>query len=709
MADPTRYDRDYSFAGFQANAPQTPLPGQKVDIELSNIETSLNSTIDGLLDIRRSDGRLKNGIVTPDALSPEIATGVAPAVAWTAAAFYDVNASVFFGTGFYRALAAHVSGSDFADDLSAGRWDLYADFGIIVVDAEAARDLAATSAAAAVVSASAAATSASAAAGSQSAAAGSASTATSAAATATSAAATASGAATTATSQAALATAAAVSAAASFEAFDDVYLGAKTTQPTVDNDGNPLQPGMLYTKISSADPIDDGLYLYVAGAWQKGGSSINGLIVYRLYSSANGNLTAGQTVFTVAGGYDANSAVVVKNGSELINGVEVNVSSGTTFTLTSPVLVTDNIVFKGFGAFQAANVQALDVGYSGGSGLLAANAQAAIVELALAGAGLLGNAGVSVGAPASGAITISLTDAAGNAPSAISPVSLPFRSATEASGVSVVRKVSAAQTLTLSSGSTLGVPAINTPFSLWLVEFDDAGTLRMGVINCLSGTSIYPLGSVLTAGSTAEGGAGAADSAHTFYSAVAVTGKAFCILARLTWSSGLAALGTWTQPSRIEVWRPGMKLPSEVVQIAHDAYTANADLTAIIPFDDTIPQNTEGTQVQSLSITPTSAANILLRRWQGQVSLSPATYCAAAMFEGASDAVRASFIFPGAGGGADQPELELRSLAGAVTARTVSVRVGPTSTSTARLNGAFNGRIWGGASAANLTVEEIVA
>jgi hypothetical protein len=51
-----------------------------------------------------------------------------------------------------------------------------------------------------------------------------------------------SGAAASATAAASSATA----AAASYDSFDDRYLGAKTSDPTVDNDGNALLTGALY-------------------------------------------------------------------------------------------------------------------------------------------------------------------------------------------------------------------------------------------------------------------------------------------------------------------------------------------------------------------------------------------------------------------------------------------------------------------------------
>jgi len=97
----------------------------------------------------------------------------------------------------------------------------------------------ATSAAAALASQNASATSAAASLASQNA---SASSQTAAAASATNAATSASNASTSATNAAASATA----AEATFDLFDDAYLGAKTSNPSLDNDGNALQDGALF-------------------------------------------------------------------------------------------------------------------------------------------------------------------------------------------------------------------------------------------------------------------------------------------------------------------------------------------------------------------------------------------------------------------------------------------------------------------------------
>lgn len=72
MADPTGYDKDYDFSNFQATKPDEPLPGDRLDTELQNIETAIDETQTALQDVRRSDGQLQNRIVGLDALTPEL-------------------------------------------------------------------------------------------------------------------------------------------------------------------------------------------------------------------------------------------------------------------------------------------------------------------------------------------------------------------------------------------------------------------------------------------------------------------------------------------------------------------------------------------------------------------------------------------------------------------------------------------------------------
>jgi hypothetical protein len=66
--------------------------------------------------------------------------------------------------------------------------------------------------------------------------------------------------------------ASAAAAAASADAFDDVYLGSKASDPTTDNDGDPLAAGMLYYNTTSSI-----MRIYSGSAWENVAVSTTGL------------------------------------------------------------------------------------------------------------------------------------------------------------------------------------------------------------------------------------------------------------------------------------------------------------------------------------------------------------------------------------------------------------------------------------------------
>lgn len=153
--------------------------------------------------------------------------------------------------------------------------------------------------------------------------------------------------------------------------------------------------------------------------------------------------------------------------------------------------------------------------------------------------------------------------------------------------------------------------------------------------------------------------------------------------------------------------RLALGFTSPVIDRAYAEYTANADLTTVIPADDTIPQNTEGTQVLSVSFTPKSATNRVRLRFQCEGANTLASGIVAAMFSSASaNALRATLVSVTTAGASQQLVLEHEYVPGVTTALTFSVRVGG-STGTVRLNGNTAGRLLGGAVAATLVVEEI--
>lgn len=124
MADPQPYQISYSFAGFQANSPSTPLPAQVLDIELLNIQSAISGLVTSVTDVRRSDGALKNEIVTLDALHPSVRTAaLSPVSDWEASTAYGVGQVVIQDGSLWSAAEAHTSGLSFATDEGNGLWE----------------------------------------------------------------------------------------------------------------------------------------------------------------------------------------------------------------------------------------------------------------------------------------------------------------------------------------------------------------------------------------------------------------------------------------------------------------------------------------------------------------------------------------------------------------------------------------------------------
>jgi len=210
---------------------------------------------------------------------------------------------------------------------------------------------AATSASGASTSATNAASSASAASTSASNASTSATNASNSASTATTQATNAASSATASANSATSAASSAASAAALLDNFDDRYLGAKTSDPALDNDGNALAIGALYFNTT-----DGVMKVYTASGWIAASSaSVATLATFEFVA------TAGQTVFS---GNDANGAslsyvapaiIVTLNGVRLRPGDDYTATNGTSITLVSAAALNDELVVDAFGSFLVAN------------------------------------------------------------------------------------------------------------------------------------------------------------------------------------------------------------------------------------------------------------------------------------------------------------------------------------------------------------------
>lgn len=215
------------------------------------------------------------------------------------------------------------------------------------------------------------------------------------------------------------------------------------------------------------------------------------------------------------------------------------------------------------------------------------------------------------------AVTFSIKTLAGTDPSPTDPVLFGFRDVTAATGNYAIVQVTAALSLTITSGSTVGF-ASATAGKLWLVAFNDGGTVRLGAINCRSGTNVYPLGGFGIASATAEGGAGGADSAQVFYAGTAVTSKAYSVLGYASYESGLATAGSWdVSPTRMQLMALGVKLPGDTIQIVNNSTTTVGSISS-----GSFAALTSG---QTQSVTLVSAANVVRVRVSGTWGLNSAS------------------------------------------------------------------------------------
>ena len=172
---------------------------------------------------------------------------------------------------------------------------------------------------------------------------------------ATNAATSATNAATSATAAAASQTAAAASAASaasSYDSFDDRYLGVKASDPTVDNDGDPLSSGLLY--FSSSENI---MKVYDGASWIAATSAGNVSLTTYQYTA-----TSGQTTFSGADdnaatlSYTVNNILVTLNGSLLFNGTDYTATTGTSVVLTSGATTSDVLQVTAFASFTTADM-----------------------------------------------------------------------------------------------------------------------------------------------------------------------------------------------------------------------------------------------------------------------------------------------------------------------------------------------------------------
>jgi hypothetical protein len=149
------------------------------------------------------------------------------------------------------------------------------------------------------------------------------------------------------------ATAAAASAAAAattYDNFDDRYLGAKSSAPTLDNDGNAIITGAIYWNSTT-----NAMYAWTGSEWGSISSTAD-IYRYQYTVTAGATTVSGPDDNSVTMSYIPGKEQVYLNGVLLKRGVDYTATNGSSIVDFAAMAANDLVTVITFTAFEVANV-----------------------------------------------------------------------------------------------------------------------------------------------------------------------------------------------------------------------------------------------------------------------------------------------------------------------------------------------------------------
>jgi hypothetical protein len=145
------------------------------------------------------------------------------------------------------------------------------------------------------------------------------------------------------------AAASASAAATTYDNFDDRYLGAKSTAPSVDNDGNTLLVGAIYW-----NSVANAMYAWTGTEW---GSISSTAAIYRYRFNASGGETSvsGTDANGLTLSYIPGKAQVYLNGVLLVPTTDYTATNGTSITSLAALAASDVLEVITFTSFELAS------------------------------------------------------------------------------------------------------------------------------------------------------------------------------------------------------------------------------------------------------------------------------------------------------------------------------------------------------------------
>lgn len=121
-------------------------------------------------------------------------------------------------------------------------------------------------------------------------------------------------------------------AAASYDSFDDRYLGAKAVAPTLDNDGNALLTGAIYWDTASNE-----MFVWNGASWGK--TFVTGSVARSVVTATAGQTVVPTPTYTIG----ANTLQVFVNGAKLLVTADYTETSQSSITMASGLAVGDEV------------------------------------------------------------------------------------------------------------------------------------------------------------------------------------------------------------------------------------------------------------------------------------------------------------------------------------------------------------------------------
>ena len=157
---------------------------------------------------------------------------------------------------------------------------------------------------------------------------------------------------------------------------------------------------------------------------------------------------------------------------------------------------------------------------------------------------------------------------------------------------------------------------------------------------------------------------------------------------------------------------PKSALPSgSILQVVSANLASFFSTTSTIPLDDTIPQITEGAEILTCAITPTSATSKLYITAVFNTSASTAALSTIALFQDSTVNALVSSWGTTSSGNSPPPAMTINysMTSGTTSPTTFRVRGGMNSAGTFQINGASGARYLGGSLISSITITEIAA